>query len=374
MNKGNTMEKAPIILIADDDVWQQKLIQVTLNGMGFQIYSADDGEKALSLVMEHTPDVILLDIQMPKKNGFEVLAAVKQNADTQGIQVVMVTGSEENEARARALELGADDFLMKPVDRVLLKARIRSSVKLKAYYDHLKTYQQQLEFDVEQKTQQLREAFKQLQESSLETIFRLARAAEYKDECTGDHILRMSHTSKVLAEGMKLDKNFCDMILYASPMHDVGKIGIPDRILLKPGRLDLEEMDIMKNHTIIGARILEGSSSKIVQMAEIIALTHHEKWDGSGYPQGLAGKDIPLEGRIAAVADVFDALLSARPYKEPFTIDQVIDILKQGRGAHFDPDVLDVFFTCMERILEIQRNGGDAELLKINKAVSHTSI
>ncbi len=368
------MEKAPIILIADDDVWQQKLIQVTLNGMGFQIYSADDGEKALSLVMEHTPDVILLDIQMPKKNGFEVLAAVKQNADTQGIQVVMVTGSEENEARARALELGADDFLMKPVDRVLLKARIRSSVKLKAYYDHLKTYQQQLEFDVEQKTQQLREAFKQLQESSLETIFRLARAAEYKDECTGDHILRMSHTSKVLAEGMKLDKNFCDMILYASPMHDVGKIGIPDRILLKPGRLDLEEMDIMKNHTIIGARILEGSSSKIVQMAEIIALTHHEKWDGSGYPQGLAGKDIPLEGRIAAVADVFDALLSARPYKEPFTIDQVIDILKQGRGAHFDPDVLDVFFTCMERILEIQRNGGDAELLKINKAVSHTSI
>jgi putative two-component system response regulator len=374
MNKGNTMEKAPIILIADDDVWQQKLIQVTLNGMGFQIYSADDGEKALSLVMEHTPDVILLDIQMPKKNGFEVLAAVKQNADTQGIQVVMVTGSEENEARARALELGADDFLMKPVDRVLLKARIRSSVKLKAYYDHLKTYQQQLEFDVEQKTQQLREAFKQLQESSLETIFRLARAAEYKDECTGDHILRMSHTSKVLAEGMKLDKNFCDMILYASPMHDVGKIGIPDRILLKPGRLDSEEMDIMKNHTIIGARILEGSSSKIVQMAEIIALTHHEKWDGSGYPQGLAGKDIPLEGRIAAVADVFDALLSARPYKEPFTIDQVIDILKQGRGAHFDPDVLDVFFTCMERILEIQRNGGDAELLKINKAVSHTSI
>lgn len=358
------MEKAPLILIADDDIWQQKLIQVTLSGMGFQIVTANDGEKALSLMMEHVPDVLLLDIQMPKKNGFEVLAAVKQNPATQGVQVVMVTGTEENEARARALELGADDFLMKPVDRVLLKARIRSSVKLKAYYDHLKVYQQQLETDVEIKTRQLHEAFIQLQESSLETIFRLARAAEYKDEDTGDHILRMSHTSKALADGMALDKKFCEMILYASPMHDVGKIGIPDRILLKPGRLDPEEMDIMKNHTIIGARILEGSSSEIVQMAEIISLSHHEKWDGSGYPQGLAGKDIPLEGRIVAVADVFDALLSARPYKKPFTIDQAIEILQQGRAAHFDPEVLDVFFACLEQILEIQRKGGDAELFK----------
>lgn len=358
------MEKSPTILITDDDVWQQKLIEITLSGMGYQIISANDGEKALSLVAEYMPDVILLDIQMPKKNGFEVLAEVKQNTSTQGIQVVMVTGSEENEARSRALELGADDFLMKPVDRVLLKARIRSSVKLKAYYDHIKTYQQQLEADVDQKTRQLQEAFKQLKESSLETIFRLARAAEYKDEHTGDHILRMSHSSAVLSEGMGFDKQYCDMILYASPMHDVGKIGIPDRILLKPGRLDTEEMDIMKNHTIIGARILEGSSSKIIQLAEVIALSHHEKWDGSGYPQGLKGSEIPLEGRIVAIADVFDALMSARPYKKAFTIDQVLDILKEGRCVHFDPDVHDVFFSRLDRILEIQQTGGGTELLE----------
>ncbi len=359
-----SMEKSPTILITDDDVWQQKLIEITLSGIGYQIISANDGEKALSLVAEYMPDVILLDIQMPKKNGFEVLAEVKQNTSTQGIQVVMVTGSEENEARSRALELGADDFLMKPVDRVLLKARIRSSVKLKAYYDHIKTYQQQLEADVDQKTRQLQEAFKQLKESSLETIFRLARAAEYKDEHTGDHILRMSHSSAVLSEGMGFDKQYCDMILYASPMHDVGKIGIPDRILLKPGRLDTEEMDIMKNHTIIGARILEGSSSKIIQLAEVIALSHHEKWDGSGYPQGLKGSEIPLEGRIVAIADVFDALMSARPYKKAFTIDQVLDILKEGRCVHFDPDVHDVFFSRLDRILEIQQTGGGTELLE----------
>ena len=351
------MEKTPTILVTDDDLWQQKLIEVTLSGMGYRIITASDGERALLLVTQHMPDVILLDIQMPKKNGFEVLSEVKQNEATRGIQVVMVTGSEENESRARALELGADDFLMKPVDRVLLKARIQSSVKLKAYYDHLKSYQQHLEAEVGQKTRQLREAFEQLKESSLETIYRLARAAEYKDEDTGDHILRMSHTAEVLAEGLGLDKKQQDMILYASPMHDVGKIGIPDRILLKPGRLDPEEWEIMKNHTIIGTRILEGSSSDVVQLAEVIALSHHEKWDGSGYPQGLKGTEIPLPGRIVAVADVFDALLSVRPYKKAFPVDKALAILKEGRELHFDPDVLDVFFSHLDRIMEIQRTG-----------------
>jgi putative two-component system response regulator len=358
------MEKTPTILVTDDDLWQQKLIEVTLSGMGYRIITASDGERAMSLVTQYMPDVILLDIQMPKKNGFEVLSEVKQNEATRGIQVVMVTGSEENEARARALELGADDFLMKPVDRVLLKARIHSSVKLKAYYDHLKSYQQHLEAEVGQKTRQLREAFEQLKASSLETIYRLARAAEYKDEDTGDHILRMSHSAEVLAEGLGLDKKQQDMILYASPMHDVGKIGIPDRILLKPGRLDPEEWEIMKNHTIIGTRILEGSSSDVVQLAEVIALSHHEKWDGSGYPQGLKGKEIPLPGRIVAVADVFDALLSVRPYKKAFPVDEALAILEEGRALHFDPDVLDVFFSHLDRILEIQRTGGAAGFKK----------
>lgn len=351
------MEKTPTILVTDDDLWQQKLIEITLSGMGYRIITASDGEKALSMVMQHMPDVILLDIQMPQKNGFEVLSAVKQNVATRGIQVVMVTGSEESEARARALELGADDFLMKPVDRVLLKARIQSSVKLKAYYDHLKTYQQQLEAEVSVKTRQLREAFEQLEESSLETIYRLARAAEYKDEDTGDHIRRMSRSAEALAEGMGLDKKQRDMILYAAPMHDVGKIGIPDRILSKPGPLDPEEWEIMKTHTVIGARILEGSSSDIVQLAEVIAMSHHEKWNGSGYPKGLKGKEIPLAGRIVAVADVLDALLSCRPYKKAFPVHKVLDILKEGRGVHFDPEVLDVFFSSMDRLLEIHSAG-----------------
>lgn len=355
------MAEPATILITDDDLWQQKLIEVILKDMGFHILTASDGEKALDLVAEHLPDVVLLDIQMPKKDGFEVLKQIKQNEATQGIQVVMVTGTEEAEARAKALEMGANDFLMKPVDKVLLKARIQSSVRLKAYYDHIKMYQLHLEAEVELKTRQLREAFEQLKESAMETILRLARAAEYKDEDTGDHILRMSHSSEALAEGMGLDKDRCEMILYASPMHDVGKIGIPDRVLLKPDRLDPEEWEIMKNHTIIGARILEGSSSRIVQLAEIIALSHHEKWDGSGYPQGLKGTEIPIEGRIVAVADVFDALLSVRPYKKAFTPEQAIDIMKQGRGSHFDPDVIDVFFSRLDRILKIHHAGGNSK-------------
>ena len=356
------MENQPLILITDDDIWQQKLIEVTLSGFGYRIITATDGETALSLVTQHMPDVILLDIQMPRKNGFEVLAEVKQNETTKGIQVVMVTGTEEKEARAKALELGADDFLMKPIDRVLLKARIQSSVKLKSYNDHLKFYQKHLEAEVDQKTQQLSHAFEQLKKVSLETIYRLARAAEYRDEDTGDHLLRMSNYSAVLAEGMGFDKSKREAILYASPMHDVGKIGIPDRILLKPGRLDLEEWDIMRSHTIIGAKILEKSSSDIVQLAEVIALTHHEKWDGSGYPVGLKEKEIPLPGRIVAVSDVFDALQSIRPYKKAFPIDETLAIMTAGRGVHFDPEVLDVFFSLLDRILEIQKAVGTLEI------------
>ncbi|MDR1921898.1 MAG: HD domain-containing protein, partial [Candidatus Adiutrix sp.] len=200
------------------------------------------------------------------------------------------------------------------------------------------------------------EAHAKLRDASLETIFRLARAAEYKDEDTGNHIISMSRISALLAERMGLGSVVVERILYASPMHDIGKIGIPDRILLKNGPLNDEEWAKMRMHTIFGGQILEGSNIGFLRLGEIIALTHHEKWDGSGYPNGLSGTRIPLAGRIVAVADVFDALMSKRPYKPALTVDQTVDIIRAGRDSHFDPAVVDVFFASLNDIVKLWQN------------------
>lgn len=215
------------------------------------------------------------------------------------------------------------------------------------------------EAEVAQRTEQLREAFHKIKAASLDTIYRLSRAAEYKDENTGDHIKRMSHYSAAVARKMGLNGEAAEAILYAAPMHDVGKIGIPDHILLKPGKLDPDEWEIMKQHTIIGAKILESSETEFIQLAKVIALTHHEKYDGRGYPNGLTGSDIPLAGRIVAIADVFDALTSKRPYKEPFSVEKTFSIIKEGRGNHFDPEVVDAFFAIEDEILAIKEEYKD---------------
>jgi len=309
--------------------------------------------------------VILLDIMMPGMDGFEVAQRLKGDEETRIIPIVMVTALREVEDRVKALEAGADDFLSKPADKIEIKARVRSLLKVKAYNDHMRNYQQELEAEVAKRTGQLKEAFERVKGASLETIYRLSRAAEYKDEDTGAHVKRMSRYSAAVARQMALNDTIVDSILYASPMHDVGKIGIPDRILLKPGRLDREECEIMKQHAVIGGQILEGSDTGFIRLAEIIALIHHERWDGSGYPKGLKGKEIPMIGRIVAIADVFDALISKRPYKEPFSIEKSFGIIKESRGSHFDPDVVDAFFAVENEILTIKEKykEGDESLL-----------
>jgi len=271
----------------------------------------------------------------------------------------MVTALREVEDRIRALEVGADDFLTKPVDKTELRARVNSLLKVKAYNDHMRNYQKELEDEVAKRTEQLRQAFEKIKIASLDTIFRLSRAAECKDEDTGAHIQRMSHYSAAVARQMGLNDSTVEAMLYAAPMHDVGKIGIPDQILLKPGRLDPDEWEIMKQHTTIGAKIMEGSDAEFIKLAEVIALTHHEKWDGSGYPRGLKGSEIPLAGRIAAVADVFDALTSKRPYKEPFPIEKSFTIIKESRGSHFDREVVDALFAVEDEILSFKEEFQD---------------
>jgi putative two-component system response regulator len=333
------------------------LMELLLTSFGYDVLTASNGEEALEMVHDIPPDVILLDIMMPKMDGFEVAKQLKREEETKIIPIVMVTALNGVEDRVKALEAGADDFLNKPVDKTELRARVQSLVKVKAYNDHMQNYQKELEAEVAKRTIQLRQALKKLKEASLESIFHLCRAAEYKDENTGDHIKRMSHYACAVARKMGLNKQTVEDLLYTAPMHDAGKIGIPDHILLKPSKLNNKEWETMKQHTLVGAQILAGSGAKFIKLAEIIALTHHEKWDGSGYPKGLKGSKIPLIGRIAAIADVFDALTSKRPYRmKPFSLEEAFNYIKEGRGRHFDPKVVDAFFATKDEIVLIKEN------------------
>ena len=364
-----TMNKVPQILVVDDEYQNLFLMHDFLVPLGYQVSIAGEGTEAIQMAREGHYDVVLLDINMPGMDGFEVLTRLRNQEETKFTPIVMVTGQGELEHRVRALDLGADDFLTKPVDWMELKARVRSLVKVKAYHDHMLHHQRQLEDEVNRRTQELRratkklhEAHSKLKEASLDTIYRLCRAAEYRDENTGGHIKRMSEYAAAVGRRMGLNERTVEGILYAAPMHDVGKIGIPDRILLKPGKLIEEEWEIMKQHTLIGARILEGSSGGFISLAAIIALTHHERWDGKGYPNGLHSRQIPLVGRITAIADVFDAMTSMRPYKQPFSLKKAFAIIEDSRGTHFDPAVVDAFLSIKEEILAIKENGDNGEV------------
>ncbi|MDR2367702.1 MAG: response regulator [Deltaproteobacteria bacterium] len=344
--------KLPKVMVVDDELLNLKLIAAMLKPQGYEVILANDGKECLAKALADPPDLILLDIMMPGMNGFEVCARLKKEEALAQVPVVMVTALQDVNDRVKALDEGADDFLTKPVDRMELRARVRSLLKVKAYNDHMVNYRQELESEVKRRTLELAKAHEKLRGASLETIFRLSRAAEFKDEDTGAHIISMSRISARLALKLGLSEQTVESILYASPMHDIGKIGIPDRILLKNGPLNEEEWSIMRLHTIYGGQILENSDIGFLRLGEVIATTHHEKVDGTGYPRGLKGNKIPLAGRIVAVADVFDALMSRRPYKPAFTIDQAVNIIKEGRGRHFDCDVVDVF---LEDLPELQR-------------------
>ncbi|MBU4445006.1 response regulator [bacterium] len=356
------------ILIVDDDEQIREILGEYIKIQGFEYETASDGIEALAKIKLDI-DLVLIDVNMPKMDGYEVIKRIRSEAEFRDLPIIMVTSMASREDRLRAVQAGANDFVAKPIDQTELEVRTVSLLKIKEIQDTIKRHKSELGEKVQQRTAALRKSLDEMVdaqrktfEAYLDTIRRLAIAAEYRDEGTAAHIMRMSNYAAILAKGLKLPPGKVEIVLHASSMHDIGKIGIPDGILLKKGKLENKEWEIMKQHTIIGSRILKESNSDFLKAGDVIAASHHEKWDGSGYPNGLKGEEIPHFGRICAVADVFDALTTKRPYKEAFSNEEAFDILKKGHEIHFDPEVVDVFFEKVEDIINVQNTFYDGNV------------
>ncbi|WP_317205736.1 two-component system response regulator [Janthinobacterium sp.] len=321
------LHKLPLILAVDDEASNLQLLRQILQ-TGYRLLFAKDGERALELARQERPELILLDVMMPGMSGHEVCRRLKADAATSAIPVIFVTALSEPQDELSGFEAGAVDYISKPLSPPIVRARVRTHLSL-VHVDELK-------------------------ESRLQIVQRLGLAAEYKDNETGLHVIRMSHYARLLGVAAGMDEDEADELLHAAPMHDVGKIGIPDRILQKPGKLDAEEWAVMQTHATIGGEIIGEHQHGLLALAREIALSHHEKWDGSGYPKGLAGEAIPLAARIVAVADVFDALTSVRPYKTAWTVEAAAEFLREQRGRHFDAALVDLFLAELPAIRAIQ--------------------
>lgn len=363
----------PTVLVVDDTPDNLSLMSSLLID-DYKVKVANNGEKAIRIAQSDSPpDLILLDIMMPGLDGYEVCKRLKADKKTAEIPIVFLTAKIELEDEQRGLEIGAVDYITKPVSPPILIARVKTHLKLKASADFLRDKNEFLEKAVEQRTAEVRA----IQEV---TILALASLAETRDNETGKHLQRTQLYVKLLAQQLQTHPRFRDfltdcnieMMFKSAPLHDIGKVGIPDRILLKPGKLEPEEFAIMKTHTTIGWSAIEqaeqslGTNVKFLRIAKEIALSHQEKWNGTGYPEGLSGDDIPISARLMAVADVYDALISRRVYREPMPVDKVHQIMLEGRGAHFDPDIVDAYIALQEEFKEIARQytDTDSELIK----------
>ena len=372
------------IMIIDDEQLVIKVVKRYLATEGYSNFiSVSDSRQAIEKIREELPDVILSDVNMRDVNGLDILRARQKSPIMNLIPVLILSSNEEKDIKRQALELGATDFLAKPVDPFDLSLRVRNALIVKRHHDHLANYANELEDEVCQRIDELEHSREQI-------VHCLARAAEYRDNETGEHIIRVGKYCRVIAEELGFSEDYCRKIELSAQLHDVGKIGIPDAVLLNPGRLDAEEFEVMKTHCGVGLEIMEplseldqdrvrrhsssgafimdGVESPMLELAASIARTHHEKWDGTGYPAKLAGESIPIEGRICCVADVFDALCSERPYKPRFPLKKCLEIMLSERGTRFDPKVLDAFFARFEQIEEIRQNHEDQDsVMKIQQ-------
>jgi len=324
----------PTLLIADDEPTNLQVLRQILQ-TDYRLLFAKDGAKAVELAQSEKPDLILLDVMMPNMTGHDACLALKADAATRDIPVIFVTAMADTEDEAKGFELGAVDYITKPVSPPIVRARVRTHLSL-------------VRMD-------------ELRETRMQIIERLGRAAEYKDNETGLHVIRMSHYAQVLALAAGWSEVDAEELLAAAPMHDIGKIGIPDQILLKPGPLTPEEWTVMRSHPRIGADIIGEHRSTVLRLAREIALSHHEKWDGSGYPQGLSGQAIPMSARIVSIADVFDALTTARPYKKAWTVEAAIEQVQKDAGKHFDPTLVELFMKVLPQLIAIRERWKEDE-------------
>ncbi len=362
--KVNIPDQVPV-LVVDDEVPITEMIYQALSKAGYVCHTAQSGEQALEIIEKTPVDVVITDIRMPGMSGVDLLKRIKSDYDT---DVMVMTGFTENYNYESIVAAGASDFIQKPISFKELTIRLKRVLRMRYLLIERNQINQKLEdsiealekysVDLKKALEELEKTHEELDYAYLDTINRLVSAAEYKDEETGDHIVRMSRYSTLIAEKLGLSDEMVKLIRYASPMHDIGKIGIPDSILLKPGRLTEEEFETIKTHTTIGASILQDSKAQVLQVAHEIALNHHEKWNGNGYPRGLKADETPIGGRIVGIADTFDALTSKRPYKEPYPVEVAVEIIRSERGTHFDPEVVDVFLENIGEIKQIKDEVG----------------
>jgi putative two-component system response regulator len=343
-------ETRPLVLVVDDDESMRTLLQRQMELGGYRVAVASDGVGALREVEANPPDVVLLDAVMPGMDGFRVAEILKSSDATRAVPIIMVTALEDRESKLRALKAGVQEFLSKPVDRSEVSLRVQNVLMLKEYSNFLANQNRLLEQRVQERSRQVLASYR-------ETITTLCRAAGFKDEETGGHVKRISYYTEDIAATLGMNEAFCETIHYASPMHDVGKIAIPDAILRKPGTLNPQEWDIMKSHTTLGAQLIGSGTSPYLQMGAEIAFNHHERWDGGGYPAGLKGELIPISARIMNICDQYDALRSARPYKKALPHEQAVEVITIGDGrtmpSHFDPAVLEAFQRAAARFRDI---------------------
>jgi putative two-component system response regulator len=337
------------ILIIDDELPNLRLLEDVLESHGYtQLNCCQDPIEGIKFFEQKDYSLVLLDLMMPGMNGFEVMEKFATIKPLKDIPVLVITALNDREIRLRALREGAVDFLTKPIDEEEVLARVSNLVQSSYLKNHLQDLVIQRSKEVEQ--------------TKLEVLERLGRAAEYRDNETGLHVQRMANYSAIIARECGWSGEECNLLLQSAPMHDIGKIGIPDGILLKPGKLDRDEWHTMQSHTSIGNEILSGGNTELLEMARSVASCHHEKWDGRGYPLGLKGKDIPLMGRIVAVADVFDALTSSRPYKDAWPVEKAVEELENCAGTHFDPDIIKAFKKVLPQILEIKERYSNPDI------------
>ncbi len=339
-----TEHESPQILLIEDEKPHAQIVMRAFEDQGksARIMLVSTLGKAYDFLDTNSPDLVILDWFLPDGEGIEFLT---RDNHPKRFPIVVMTSQGNERLAVEAMKAGALDYIVKSADTMNHMPHIVER--------SLREWRLMDKYD--QANNDLKEAYNELQVAYLDTINRLVLAAEYKDEDTADHITRMSRYSALLADKIGLEDTHIYFIRYASPMHDIGKIGIPDRILFKKGKLSREEFEVMKKHTVIGAKILEKPNAKVLKYAHEIAISHHEKWNGKGYPQGLSGNDIPVSGRIVGLVDVFDALTSMRPYKDPYPVDVALDILKKERGEHFDPEIIDAFFENLDGILTIKK-------------------